>query len=43
MTLTEPMRGVELLSPWAGALLFLGYGVALAYAGARSTMRRDIT
>ena len=36
-------RGVDLLAVWAGALLFVAYGVALAALGARSTVRRDIT
>lgn len=43
MTLTEPQRGGDLLPPWAGAVLFVGYCVALAALGARTTMRRDIT
>jgi len=43
MTLGEPVRGVDLLPVWAGALLFVAYGVALAAFGARSTVRRDIT
>jgi ABC-type transport system involved in multi-copper enzyme maturation permease subunit len=43
MTLDEPVRGVDLLPPWAGAALFVAYGVALAALGARWTVRRDIT
>lgn len=43
MTLTEPMRGVDLLPPWAGALLFVAYGVVLAVVGTRSTLQRDVT
>lgn len=43
MTLSEPLRGGDLLSPWAGAALFVGYCVLLAALGARTTMRRDIT
>jgi ABC-2 type transport system permease protein len=39
---TTAVRG-ELLPPWAGGLLFLGYGLVLAAAGARATARRDIT
>ncbi len=35
--------GASLLSPWAGGLLFLGYGVALAALGARFAVRRDVT
>jgi hypothetical protein len=33
----------EFLSPWQGGLILAGYGLALALAGARLTMRRDIT
>lgn len=43
MTLSEPMRGTQLLAPWVGALLFLAYCVLLAVVGARSTLRRDVT
>jgi hypothetical protein len=32
----------ELLSMWAGALLFAGYGLAFAAAGTRLVLRRDI-
>lgn len=43
MTLTEPMRGSDLLAPWAGAVLFVAYAVILAAAGTASTLRRDVT
>jgi hypothetical protein len=43
MTLGQPMRGGELLSQGAGALLLLGYGLLLSLLGATTTIRRDIT
>jgi ABC-type transport system involved in multi-copper enzyme maturation permease subunit len=43
MTLGEPVRGVELLPAWAGALLFVAYGAAFAALGARLTVRRDVS
>lgn len=39
----QPLTGGHLLAPWAGGLLFLGYGLALAAAGAATTLRRDVT
>lgn len=34
---------VDLLSPWAGGLLLLAYGLVFAFIGARLTVRRDVT
>lgn len=36
------LRG-HLLSPWAGALVFLGYTAVLAVAATLTTLRRDVT
>jgi hypothetical protein len=36
-------QGETLLPHWAGGLLFAGYGLALAAAGTRLALRRDIT
>jgi hypothetical protein len=33
----------QLLQPWQGALVLAGYGIALALAGSRLAMRRDVT
>lgn len=35
--------GVQLLTPWAGGLMFAAWAVALAAAGTLRTIRRDIT
>lgn len=43
LTLQEPMRGGDLLPLWQAALLMAGYGALLAWLGARTTVRRDIT
>jgi hypothetical protein len=34
---------LQLLAPWQGGLLLLGYGLVLAGLGATLTVRRDIT
>jgi hypothetical protein len=33
----------QLLHPWQGGLVLAGYGIALALAGSRLAMRRDVT
>ena len=33
----------DFLAPWQGGLALAGYGLVLAFAGARLTIRRDIT
>ena len=43
MTRLAPVSGGELLSPAAGALIFVAYGALLAAIGAHTTLRRDIT
>ncbi|MDY7100224.1 MAG: ABC transporter permease subunit [Actinomycetota bacterium] len=35
--------GSDLLEPWAGALVFVGYGVLFGVVGSLTTIRRDIT
>ena len=35
--------GADLLAPWLGGLLLLGYAAVFAVVGARTTLRRDIT
>ena len=43
---TAALAGVSqhgLLPMWAGAVLFLAYGLAFAAAGTRFTMRRDVS
>jgi ABC-2 type transport system permease protein len=39
----QALRGHDILAPWHGGLLFAGYGIAVAVAGALLTVRRDIT
>ena len=41
--MTATAQGPELLEPWQGALLLLGYGLAAAVAGTLLAVRRDIT
>jgi ABC-2 type transport system permease protein len=41
--MTTPFGGPDVLQPWQGALLLLGYGLLAAVLGALLTVRRDIT
>ncbi len=41
--LTQVVNGTKYLRPWQGGLVLAGYGVAFALAGARLTLRRDVT
>jgi ABC-2 type transport system permease protein len=41
--MTTPFGGPDVLQPWQGALLLLGYGLLAAVLGAMITVRRDIT
>ena len=41
--LTTPFGGPDVLEPWQGGLLLLGYGLLAAVLGTLLTVRRDIT
>lgn len=41
--LTATFRGPELLEPWQGGLLLLGYGLVAALLGTLLAVRRDVT
>ena len=41
--LTATLRGPELLEPWQGGLLLLGYGLVAAVLGVLFAVRRDVT
>ena len=41
--MTTPFGGPDVLQPWQGALLLLGYGLLAAVVGTLLTVRRDIT
>jgi ABC-2 type transport system permease protein len=41
--MTTPFGGPDVLEPWQGALLLLGYGLLAALVGTLLTVRRDIT
>jgi hypothetical protein len=41
--MTTPFGGPDVLEPWQGAVLLLGYGLVAAAGGTLFTVRRDIT
>jgi hypothetical protein len=41
--MTTPFGGPDVLHPWQGALLLLGYGLLAAVVGTLLTVRRDVT
>jgi ABC-type transport system involved in multi-copper enzyme maturation permease subunit len=41
--MTTPFGGPDVLHPWQGALLLLGYGLLAAVLGTLLTVRRDVT
>jgi hypothetical protein len=41
--MTATLNDTDLLEPWQGGLLLLGYGVVAAVAGTLFAVRRDIT
>jgi ABC-2 type transport system permease protein len=43
LTLGQPARGVEYLSPWLGAVVLVGYALLAAVIGAWTTVRRDVS